>query len=163
MLDSGKRDRAEVWREICRLIEGREPFETAAAFARRVESMAGVVVGTVLLDSANYNIEEKEFSVYPHWDIDFLKIARRFAQDNVFRFHITAKAAQKLYETERKLLIYADFRASGNSVEIADIYIVTKKSVRYDILRTVIPVISVSAASGSGSAGYGLDLIDDYE
>lgn len=159
MLDSGTRDRAEVWREICRLIEGREPFETAAAFARRVESMPGVVVGIVLLDSANYNIEEKEFRVYPHWDIDFLKIARQFAKKNVFHFHITAKAAQKLYENERKLLLYADFRASGNSAEIADLYIVTEKGVRYDILREAVPVISVPVASGSCGAGYGLRLL----
>lgn len=150
--------------DVYKLLRGRSAFETPENFSQRAENMRGIVVGKTFLDEKNYNINLQTFDLKINWYMDFLNVARRFAE-KFFHCKIAAELAQKLYETERTLLVYADFYADNDRPAIKQLYLITADGTRIDIFVTDKPTLEYFAeqnqsSGGSGGRGYGLEIIE---
>ena len=149
--------------DVYKLLRGRRAFETPENFSQRAENMRGIVVGKTFLDEKNYNINLQTFDLKIDWYMDFLTVARNFAE-KFFHCIIPAEFAQKLYETERAQLVYADFCADGNFSAIKQLYLITSDGTRIDIFVTDKPALEEFAeqnqSGGSGGSGYGLELVN---
>ena len=149
--------------DVYKLLRGRSAFETPENFSQRAENMRGIVVGKTFLDEKNYDINLQTFDLKINWYMDFLNVARRFAE-KFFHCKIAAELAQKLYETERALLVYADFYADNDRPAIKQLYLITADGTRIDIFVTDKPTLEYFAeqnqSGGSGGSGYGLGLVN---
>ena len=156
-------------RELYAFLQGRDPFESFASFARRAENMRGIAVGEVLLEKKDFDIERNVFELHPDWRVEFIKQIRKFARDKYFVVFIDADNAARIFDEEsRKQLIFADFGTEGSDAAIKVIYLQTETLGRILILLTdKPPSIAVDemnyAASGSGGFGYGLELIAAFK
>ena len=152
---------------IYKLLRGRRAFETHEKFSQRVKYLRGIVVGKIILDDKNYNIDLQLFDLKIDWYFDFLSVARSFI-GKFFSCIIPAERAEQIYATERAQLVYADFYADGDRPAIKCLYLITADGTRFDILVTDKPVLEYFAElnqSGGGSGfgrGYGLELIADF-
>ena len=154
--------------EIYAFLQGRDAFESFEAFASRAERMRGIVVGDVLLDKADFDINRNVFELRPRWRVDFLKPIKKFARDKYFSFFVDAGNAEKIYEVERKQLLYADFGTDGGDAAIKVLFLQTETVGRILLLLTDKPPdiefdARTSGTSGSGGAGYGLNLIAEFK
>lgn len=152
--------------DVYKLLRGRRAFELPENFSRRAEELTGIVVGKVILDEKNYDISRELFALKIDWYLDFLKLARKFAAGKFFACVVKADFAQKIYETERAQLVYADFCADGDEPAFKRLYMITADGTRIDILVSDVPTFDEffdSCQSGSsGGAGYGLELITNF-
>ena len=154
--------------DVYKLLRGRRTFETPENFSQRAEDMRGIVVGKVILDEKNYNINLQMFDLKIDWHFDFLPVARKFI-GKFFSCNIPAGLAAQIYATERAQLVYADFCASGDRPDIKQLYLINADGTRFDILVTDKPAQEYFAeqkenqSSGSGGSGYGLELITVYD
>ncbi len=156
-------------RELYAFLQGRDPFESFASFERRSEEMRGIVVGEVLLDKADFDITRNIFELHPRWRIDFIKPIKKFASNKFFCVFVNAENAARMFEIEsRKQLIYADFGTEGSDAAIKVLYLMTEACGKLLILSTDKPSMKsvdefASQTSGSGDAGYGLELIAAFK
>lgn len=150
--------------EMAALLDGRTPFESETGFAERAERFRSVIVGKVCLRDLDYDMRRRAFFLRPVWRVDFIETIRAYLRGARLAFPVDCGEAAKLYETGRAQLIYADFRADGDKAVLGRLYLHADdgKGARYPIYR-IQNETSWAFGSGSGSAGYGLDLIDDYE
>ena len=155
-------------RDIYAFLQGRDAFENFASFERRAENMRGIVVGEVTLEKRDFDITRNLFELHPHWRIDFISPIKKFAGNKFFFIFIDAENAARIFEIEsRKQLIYADFGADGSDAAIKVLYLYTETLGKILILLTDKPPARAldefaSQTSGSGGAGYGLDLIAEF-
>ena len=152
--------------DIYRFLQGRNTFETAEKFYERAQKMKGLVVGEVLLDEKDYNIDWKIFDLKILWHLDFLNVARKFSAGKFFSCILTPEFARNIYERERVQLVYADFVTDGNSPAISKIYMITADGTRIEIIVGNVSLVekmkNAQGSGGSGSRGYGLDLILEF-
>ena len=152
--------------DVYKLLRGRRTFETPENFSQRAEDMRGIVVGKVILDEKNYNINLQMFDLKIDWHFDFLPVARKF-NGKFFSCNIPTGLAEKIYATERAQLVYADFCASGDRPAIKQLYLITADGTRFNILITDKPALKFFAeqyqSGSSGGSGYGLEIILAYE
>lgn len=152
--------------DVYKLLCGRQTFETPEEFSRRAESMTGIVVGKVIFDGKNYDINCQRFRLKIDWYSDFLSIARRWAGGKFFGCNVPVEFAKKIYETERVQLVYADFCADGDLPAIKRLYLITSEGTRIDILISDYPnfedLIRQLQSGTSGGEGYGLELVKNF-
>ena len=149
--------------DVYKFLRGRRAFETPENFSQRAENLRGIVVGKVILNEKDYNIDLQLFDLKIDWYSDFLSVARSFI-GKFFSCIIPAERAEQIYATERAQLVYADFCANGDCPAIKCLYLITADGTRIDILITDKPALEYFAelnqsGGGSGGRGYGLELI----
>ena len=147
-----------VQQDIWAMLKGRSSFETAEQFQKRLYELGGVVLGTVLLEAEDYDIEKQAFFVHPAWKVDFAPMVRRYIDGGSLCFYMGADEAKSLYENERRLCVYAILSAEGRRAAIERIFLMDKDRNRRYIVR-VDGNTSWCFSSASGSMGYGLELI----
>ena len=152
--------------EVYKLLRGRRAFETPENFSQRAEDMRGIVVGKTFLDDKDYNINLQMFDLKIDWHLDFLSVTRNFAE-KFFHCIIPAEFAQKLYETERAQLVYADFCANGDFPAIKNLYLITSDGTHLDIFVSDLPNfenrVEQQQSGGSFGRGYGLELVEKFK
>lgn len=146
------------YRDICRALQGRAPFESQQAFEERIESLTGIVVGDVLFREADYDREKQIYKVYPHWRIDYLTQVRYLAEKQVFYLEADLEFARRLFFVECKMLLYADFETSGDKVVISQLYFITQTG-DYIYLKSRQVTDYETSLVNSGGGGYGMYLI----
>ena len=128
--------------------------------------MRGIVVGKTFLDDKDYNINLQMFDLKIDWHLDFLSVTRNFAE-KFFHCIIPAEFAQKLYETERAQLVYADFCANGDFPAIKNLYLITSDGTHLDIFVSDLPNfenrVEQQQSGGSFGRGYGLELVEKFK
>ena len=147
-------------KEIFDILRGRKAFESPANFTARAENRRGVAVGNVLLDEKNFDFDAEQFNFSPRWDFDYISVLKDFAAGKIFSATICPADAERLYDNERKLQIFADFTTRDGKLTIAALYFDTKTLGR--IASTVRDKFYVGSSSASG-LGYGLDIITAYD
>lgn len=145
-------------RDIWAMLKGRSPFETAEQFQKRLHELGSVVLGTVLLEAEDYDIEKQAFFVHPVWKVDFAPMVRRYIDGGSLCFYMGADEAKSLYESKRRLRVYAELSAESKRAAIARIFLIEKDGKRRYIVQTD-RNSSWCFGSASGSMGYGLELI----
>ena len=85
-------------------------------------------------------------------------MVRRYIDGGSLCFYIGADEAKSLYESKRRLCVYAELSAEGKRAAIAGIFLMEKDGKRRYIVQTD-RNSSWRLSSTSGSMGYGLDLI----
>ena len=150
--------------EMAAFLAGRVPFESAEKFADRAKRFQGIIAGKTYLRDSDYDIWHQVFRINPVWNVKFIEAIRRYVRGFQLVFPIECQEASELYERERAQLIYADFATDKDNAVIKRLYLHTAggQGKIYPIyrLRTEKPW---GLGSGSGGAGYGLDLINDYD
>ena len=151
-------------KEIFDVMRGRGAFETHEKFAIRAENIQGVAVGSALLDDADYEIDPLTFKINPNWNLEYIAVLRNFAKDKDFSVKLEPENAERLYTSERKLQIFADFAYVDGALTILNLYFDTKILGRIDILSVLRekPAETVGSGSGFCGLGYGLELITDF-
>lgn len=147
-----------VQQDIWAMLKGRSSFETAEQFQKRLYELGGVVLGTVLLEAEDYDIEKQAFFVHPAWKVDFAPMVRRYIDGGSLCFYMGADEAKSLYENERRLCVYAILSAEGRRAAIERIFLMDKDRKRLYVVY-VDGNTSWCFSSASGSMGYGLELI----
>ena len=155
-------------KEIFEILRGRNAFETEEMFKQRAENLRGVAVGTTLLEDKNYNSEDAKFTFKPQWDMEYISVLKDFAGDRNFYVNISPEDAQRLYNNERKLQIFADLTYIDGKITILNLYLETNTLGRISIeslLRELANKLAAGLAetSGAENAGYGLNIITAYE
>lgn len=146
------------YRDICRALQGREPFEPQEAFVERIAAIKGIVVGDVLFQAEAYDGDKNVYKLYPHWRIDYMKQAREMPSNDEYYLDVDFELASRLF-SERKMLLYADFEALGDKVSFANLYLVTKAGEYIYIKSRSIVGELENAVFSSGGGGYGMNLI----
>ncbi|MCR5834157.1 MAG: hypothetical protein K6G55_05875 [Selenomonadaceae bacterium] len=147
-------------KEMADFLSGRTPFETPEEFKTRSENFDPAVVGTVVLNANNYDITKKAFFVDANWEVEFSSLIRDYLGDNPLCIYAEGAEAKALLDNEPAFLVYAEFSAVGDKPCICKLFVRTSSGKRYNINEDL-PKTSFS--SGSNGAGYGLELINDYE
>ncbi len=147
-------------KEIFDILRGRKAFESPAYFTARAENRRGVAVGVALLDEKNFDFDAEQFNFSPRWDFEYISVLKDFAARKIFFATICPADAERLYDNERKLQIFADFTARDGKLTIAALYFDTKTLGRIAI--TVRDKFYVGSSSMS-ELGYGLDIITAYD
>lgn len=146
--------------ELAKLLMGRNPFESASDFSERVKHLRGVIVGRVYLKDTDYDLWHEAFFLYPIWRVEYIEFLRRYVCRASLAFSIPCEEAKALFENERAQLIYADFATDGDDVIIIRLYLHTDGGLgKIYLIRRLWWNTSWTFGSGSGDAGYGLDLI----
>ena len=151
--------------EIFEVMRGRNPFESAENFTKRAENIRGAAVGTVLLKDTDYIFDAQKFPIKPKWDFEYVSVMKDYSDGKNFAFKISPEDAEKLYNNERKLQIFADFTCIDGKLTIAALYFETLTLGRIfieDILK-ILTEEKFSSGSGIYALGYGLELITAYE
>ncbi len=147
--------------ELSKLLMGRTPFETAYDFAERVKRLHGVIVGKAYLKDADYDLWHEAFFLRPIWRVEFIEFLYRYLRGAKIVFSSPCEEAKALFENERVQLIYADFATDVDDIVIIRLYLHADSGFgKVYSLRRLWQSTSWSFGSGSGDAGYGLDLID---
>ena len=146
--------------EMAAFLAGRTPFESAHDFAERAKRFHGVIVGKAYLNDTDYDLWHEAYFLHPIWRVEFIESLRRYLQGARIVFFIPCEEAKELFERERVQLIYADFGTNGDDALIIRLYIHADggQGQIYSIYRLWCES-SWAFGSGSGDAGYGLDLI----
>ena len=146
--------------EMMAFLGGRTPFESAHDFAERAKRFHGVIVGKVYLNDTDYDLWHESYFLHPIWRVEFIGSLRRYLQGARIVFSISCEEAKVLFERERVQLIYADFGTNRDDSVIIRLYLHADggKGKIYSIHR-IWCASSWAFGSGSGDAGYGLDLI----
>ena len=97
-----------------------------------------------------------------------VKAIKKFARDKFFSVFVDADSARNIFENERKQLVYADFGIDGSDAAIRVMFLQTETCGRILILLTDKPPDfifdnPIGCTSGSGGAGYGLELIAAFK
>ena len=99
--------------------------------------------------------------MHPIWRVEFVEFLRRYICGAKMVFSVPCEEAKTLFENERAQLVYADFATVGDDVVISRLYLhADGGSGEIYPIRRLWQSASWSFGSGSGDAGYGLDLID---
>ena len=146
-------------KEIFDILRGRKAFESPEKFKSRAENRRGISVGVALLDEKNFDFDAEQFNFSPRWNFDYISVLKDFAAGKIFSVKLSPAEAEKLYDNERKLQIFADFTTRGDKLTIAALYFDTKTFGRIAI--TVRDKFYVGSSSMFG-LGYGLDIITAY-
>ena len=153
--------------EVLAFLQGRGAFETFAEFSSRADKMRGIVIGEVALNPSDFDITRNIFELHPRWRIEFLKALRKFARDKYFSIFVDVDSARSIFDNERKQLIYADFGIDGSDAAIRVMFLQTQTRGRILIMLTDKPpaqaIGGTDHTSGSGGAGYGLELIRAFK
>ena len=146
--------------ELAAFLNGRTPFESEAEFAERAKSFHGIIVGRTHLNAKDYDLWHEAFYLNPVWRVEFTECIRRYVRGARLVFPIPCEEAKGLFECERAQLIYADFGTDKDDAVIVRLYLHTNggQGKIYSIHRLWCAT-SWSFGSGSGDAGYGLNLI----
>lgn len=146
--------------ELEAFLNGRTPFESEGEFAERAKRFHGVIVGRTYLNDMDYDLWHEAFYLNPVWRVEFTECIRRYVRGAKLVFPIPCAEAKKLFENERAQLIYADFGTDMDEAVIVRLYLHADggQGKIYPICRLWCAT-SWSFGSGSGEAGYGLDLI----
>lgn len=153
-------------KEIFEILRGRNAFESAEKFRRRVENIRGAAVGTILLEDKNYNYDAEYFSVKPNWNFEYIAVLKDYAQNKIFAVRLDPANAELLYQNERKLQIFADLTYIDGKITILNLYLETNTLGRISIesiLRELENQFTSAIGSGSENAGYGLEIITAYK
>ena len=152
------RDNSISAHEVTDLLAGRKPFESPQGFVERAKRFRGVIVGTVHLSDADYDMEHGAFFLKPIWRVDFIDVVRRYVGGARLVFHVDGTEAADLYERERVQLLCADFGIERDDALIVRMYLHTDGG-----NGNVYPVHRLTYTSswtfGSGGGGYGIELI----
>lgn len=149
-------------KEIADILRGRKAFESPEKFKARAENIRGISVGTVLLEERNFNFDASQFNFNPRWDFDYISVLKDFAGGKNFSVKISPDDAEKLFNNERKLQIFADLDYRDGKIIIVNLYFDTKTLGRITIEISLRERNSVGSSSMLG-LGYGLNIITDYE
>ena len=146
--------------EMADFLAGRKPFESVQLFAERAERFHGIIIGKTYLNSTDYDFWHGAFFIKPIWRAEFIDCLRRYVWGAGLAFSINCEEANELFEYERAQLIYADFGIDRDNAVITRLYIHSNggKGKSYTLHRWCCTT-SWAFGSGSGDAGYGLDLI----
>ena len=152
------RDNSISAQEVTDLLAGRSPFESSQGFAARAKRFHGVIVGSVHLSDADYDMEHGAFFLSPIWRVDFIDVVRRYVGEARLVFPVDESEAAYLYEDERVQLVYADFGTERDNALIVRLYLHTDggNGNVYPVHRLT---YTSSWAFGSGGGGYGIELI----
>lgn len=152
------RDNTIPAHEVVDLLAGRGSFESSQSFAQRAKRFRGVIVGTVYLSDADYDMEHGAFFLSPIWRVDFIDVVRRYVGEARLVFPVDESEAAYLYEDERVQLVYADFGAEPDNALIVRLYLHADGG-----HGNVYPLHRLAYTSswtfGSGGGGYGIELI----
>ena len=148
--------------EIFEILRGRGAFESRQSFTKRAENIQGVAVGAALLKDSDYDIDAERFFFKPHWNLEFISVIKNFAQGKKFFIELPPENAELIYNSERKLQIFADFTSLDDTPTIFKLYFETARlgyiAIHWeDLLKT-----SFYGSAIGGQLGYGLELITDY-
>ena len=147
--------------ELAKLLMRRNPFESAYDFADRVKRLRGVIVGKAYLKNTNYDLWHEVFFLYPTWRVEFVDFLRHYICGAKMFFSVPCEEAKTLFENDRAQLVYADFATAGDDIVIISLYLQTGDGLgKIYPIRKLWQSVSWPFGSGSGDAGYGLDLID---
>lgn len=147
--------------ELAKSLMRRHPFESAYDFAERAKCLRGVIVGKAYLNVTDYDLWCEAFFLHPIWRVEFVEFLRRYICGAKMVFSVPCEEAKTLFENERAQLVYADFATVGDDVVISRLYLhADGGSGEIYPIRRLWQSASWSFGSGSGDAGYGLDLID---
>ena len=145
--------------ELAEFLKGRKPFEDSSEFAKRAAGFKAVIVGTVTLRDTDYDLWHEGFFLKPDWRPYFNEQLRRFVGSSRLVFSVPPKEAESLYNQERVFLVYADFATEGDWVVIDRLYLRSSVMDKEYVIHRLYQSTSWAFGSGSGDAGYGLDLI----
>lgn len=150
-------------RDVEKLLMGRAPFESPNHFRDFARRMKGMIVGTVLLEPADYDAWHEAFFIHPVWNVEFSEPIRRAVRGARLCFNVAPDEAQQIFTEYRKQLIYADFDMYFDNLDdrasIKSLFLKSLNGKRYEIAR----LYPTSAWQfSSGIAGYGLQLITNY-
>lgn len=121
-------------KEILEILRGRGAFETPEKFTQRAENIHGVAVGSTLLEDTDYDVDTGKFTINPRWDFEYISVLKNFAQDKNFSVELPPENAERLYTSERKLQIFADFTCDGGALTILNLHFETDILWRINIL-----------------------------
>lgn len=150
--------------EIFEILRGRNSFESEEIFKNRVENIRGAAVGSVLLSKENYNVETQNFSLQPNWNFEYISVMKDYVENKNFAITISPEDAERLYNNERKLQIFADFTVKDGKITILRLYFETSTCAKIFIdgsFEIDAEINNFSSGSGFGLGGYGLHLITD--
>lgn len=116
-------------REVLQVLKGRSPFESVEQYRNRAENVKGVAVGYVTLKQSDYSFDEQTFKIFPDWDLKFIDVLRSFVAGKKFTLKIAPDVAEKIYNNERRLQIFADFTYSDH-LTVASLYLETSTAGR---------------------------------
>lgn len=137
----------------------RNHFISKQEFIKQCESISPIVVGDILLNADDYNIETEIFSVLPKFDVTLYDIIYLVTENTKFYFKVTPNEAKELWEKQRKLEVFAEFTASidGDHLQVKSLYVYTAIGKFYLDGRRIIQSDICSSSGGLG--GYGIKLI----
>lgn len=110
--------------DVLNVLQGRSPFESIEAYRNRAENVKGVAVGYVTLKRNDYNFDDQTFKIVPDWDLKYMPCLRSFVAGKKFTLKIAPDVAERIYNNERRLQIFADFTFSDH-LTVASLYLET--------------------------------------
>lgn len=116
-------------REVLNVLQGKSPFESVEQYRARAENCKGVAVGYVTLKRNNYNFDEQTFYIEPVWDLKYTPALKNFVVGKKFSLKLAPNIAQDLYNSERRLQVFADFTYS-DKLTVASLYLETASAGR---------------------------------
>ena len=147
--------------ELAELLMRRNPFESAYDFAERAKRLRGIIVGKSYLNAMDYDLWHGAFFLCPIWRVEFVDFLRHYICGAKMFFSVPCEEAKTLFENDRAQLVYADFATAGDDIVIISLYLQTGDGLgKIYPIRKLWQSVSWPFGSGSGDAGYGLDLID---
>lgn len=115
--------------DVLNVLHGKSPFESIDRFRARAENCKGVAVGYVTLMKNDYIFDDQTFRIRPDWDLKYINVLRDFVCGKKFTLKIAPDVAEKIYNNERRLQIFADFTYS-DKLSIASLYLETASAGR---------------------------------
>ena len=114
--------------DVLDVLKGRSSFESIDAYRNRAENCKGIAVGYVTLMNGDYIFDDQTFKIRVEWDLKYINVLRDFAGKK-FTLKIAPDVAEKIYNNERRLQIFADFTYSDR-LSIASLYLETASAGR---------------------------------
>ncbi|MCR5833898.1 MAG: hypothetical protein K6G55_04530 [Selenomonadaceae bacterium] len=156
------RDGSVQLHEMTAFLDGRTPFESAHDFAERAKRFHEIIVGRAYLKDTDYDLWHEAYFLHPIWCVEFIESLRSYLQGAKIVFSIPCEEAKELFERERVQFIYADFGTDKDDALIIRLYLhVDGGKGKIYLIRRLWSASSWAFGSGSGDAGYGLDLISE--
>lgn len=115
--------------DVLEVLKGKSPFESIKSYRDRAENCKGVAVGYLLLNQRDYNFDDQTFKLFPVWDLKYINVLREFVSGKKFTLKIAPDVAEKIYNNERRLQIFADFTFS-DKLTVASLYLETASAGR---------------------------------
>lgn len=149
--------------EIFEILRGRNSFESEELFKKRAENIRGAAVGNVLLNQENYNVETQNFDLKPNWNFEYISVMKNYAENKNFSIKISPEDAEKLYNNERKLQIFADFTVKDGKITILRLYFVTATLGKIFVDGYAESEKNIFSSGSGFGLGYGLHIITAYK